>query len=91
MAIFDLILLGALVALLFGLLHANDVIGSNPHRQIKALEELTGPLPARTSFAEKLRLSNLYGLSASGRRRPVWLAALVAIFFLVTLWLSQSP
>ena len=89
MSLFDLLLVGALIAIVFALLRANDVLGNNPHQQVKALEDLVGPFPTKMSFAEKLRLNNLYGISPTNPRRALWLAVVVALFFLAMLWLQQ--
>lgn len=89
MSLFELIIVGALIAIVFALLHANDVLGSNPQQQVKALEDLTRPFPTKMSFAEKLRLNNLYGISTSSPRRARWLAVLVVLLFLFMLWLQQ--
>jgi len=89
MSLFDLLLVGALIAFVFALLRANDVLGNNPHQQVKALEDLVGPFSTKMSFAEKLRLSNLYGISPTNPRRARWLAVVVALFFLAMLWLQQ--
>jgi len=89
MSLFDLIVCGALIAIVFALLRANDVLGNNPHQQVKALEDLTGPFPAKMSFSEKLRLNNLYGISPTNPRRTWWLAAAVVVSFLVLLSLQQ--
>lgn len=69
MSLFDLIIGGALIAIVFALIRANDVLGNNPHQQVKALEDLVGPFPTKMSFAEKLRLNNLYGISPTNPRR----------------------
>lgn len=89
MSLFDLLLVGALIAIVFALLRANDVLGNNPHRQVKALEDLVGPFPTKMSFAEKLRLNTLYGISPTNPRRARWLVVVVALFFLAMLWLQQ--
>lgn len=89
MSLFDLLLVGALIAFVFALFRANDVLGNNPHQQVKALEDLVGPFPAKMSFAEKLRLNNLYGISPTNPGRVRWLAVVVALFFLAMLWLQQ--
>lgn len=89
MSLFDLILVGALIAIVFALLRASDVLGNNPHQQVKALEDLVGPFSAKISFAEKLRLNNMYGISPTNPRRTRWLAVVVALFFLAMLWLQR--
>lgn len=47
MSFFDLIVVGALIAIVFALLRANDVLGNNPYQQVKALKDLTGPFPKK--------------------------------------------
>lgn len=89
MSLSDLLLVGALIAIVFVLLRANDVLGKNPHQQVKALEDWVGPFPTKMSFAEKLRLNNLYGISPTNPRRTWWVAGVVALFFLAMLWLQQ--
>lgn len=89
MSLFDLLLVGALIAIVFALLRANDVLGNNPHQQVNALEDLVGQFPTKMSFAEKLRLNNLYGISPANPRRARWLAVVVAFFFFAILWLQQ--
>lgn len=89
MSLFDLIIVGALIAIVFALIRANDVLGNNPHQQVKALEDLVGPFPTKMSFAEKLRLNNFFGITPTNPRRARWLAVVITLFFLAMLWLQQ--
>lgn len=89
MSLFDLIVVGVVIVIVFALLRANDVLGNNPHQQVKALEDLTGPFTVKTSFAERLRLNSLYGISPTNPRRAWWLAVAVVLFLLVLLLIQQ--
>jgi hypothetical protein len=71
--------------LLVALLNANGVLGRNPYQQLKAHENLFGRLPPNMSFAEKLRLIGLFGLSPNNPGSTWLLAVAVAVLFLVIL------
>jgi hypothetical protein len=83
----DILIVGVFVALLVALLNANGVLGRNPYQQLKAHEDLVGRLPENTSFAEKLRLVGLFGLSPNNLGRTWLLAVAVVAIFLVILFL----
>lgn len=89
MSLFDLLIIGALIAFVVALLHANNVLGNNPHQQVKAHEDLVGNFPTKMSFAEKLRLINMFGISPANPRRTWWVAAVVAAFIFALSWLRQ--
>ncbi|MFA6244637.1 MAG: hypothetical protein WC655_27080 [Candidatus Hydrogenedentales bacterium] len=87
MSFTDILIVGALVALLVALLRANGVLGRNPYQQLTAHEDLVGRLPQNMSFAERLRLVGLFGLSPNNPGRTWLLAVAVMAIFLVVLWL----
>lgn len=87
MSLFDLLLVGALIAIVFALLRTNEVLGNNPYQQVKTIEDLVGPFPTKMSFAEKLGFNNLYSIS-SRPRQARWIVV-VTLFFFTMLWLQQ--
>ena len=85
MSITDILIVCAFVVLLIALLNANRVLGRNPYQQLKAHEDLFGRLPEDMSFAEKLRLVGLFGLSPNNPGRTWLLAIVVVVFFFFVL------
>lgn len=88
MSITDILIVGAFVVLLVALLNANRVLARNPYQQLKAHEDLVGRLPENMSFAEKLRLIRLFGLSPNNPGRMWILAAAVVVFFFIVFFQS---
>lgn len=88
MSVFDWLIVAILVVLLVMLLHASDVLGNNPYRQIRDHEDLTGRFPSRMSFAEKVRWVNMFGISPTNPRRTPILALAIAALFVLLLWLQ---
>lgn len=85
MSFTDVLIVGVLVILLVALLNANSLLGRNPYQHLKAHEDLFGRFPEHMSFAEKLKLVGLFGLSPNNPGRTWLLAVAVAIIFLVIL------
>jgi hypothetical protein len=90
MALTDILIVGTLVVFLIALLRASETLGKNPHRQIKAHEDLGVSLPPNMSHDERLRLINLYGVSSSSRSRA-WLLVLAVVGLLVAMLWFHSP
>ncbi|MDO8768505.1 MAG: hypothetical protein Q7K57_07370 [Burkholderiaceae bacterium] len=88
MSIIDLLILGAFVALLIGLLRANSILGRNPQERIKQHESQLGQFPPNTNLSDKIRLINLFGIAPTDPNRVWVLIAVVIAFFFLQLWLS---
>jgi membrane protein implicated in regulation of membrane protease activity len=88
MSLLDVAMVAVLAVFLLLLIRAAYVLGRNPHQQIREHENLAGHrFPAHVSFAERVRLINLRGLSPTNPAR-IWVyIAIMGIGFVVLLWL----
>ena len=84
----DILIVGALVVFVAILLRASAVLSKSTYQQLKAHEDLAGPLPNNLSAAEKLRQINVFGVSPTNPLRPWFLVLVVVVFCLLVVWLA---
>ena len=71
MAVLDAAIVVVLARLVIALIRAANVLGANPHQQLKAHEDLAGRMPPEMSFLQKLDLIDRFGISPT-RPSRIW-------------------
>jgi hypothetical protein len=85
MAVLDIAIVVVLVVLVIALVHAANVLSANPHQQVKAHEDLAGPMPSDMTFLQKLDLIDRFGISPTrpSRIRPLIVSLCAVLALLV--------
>ena len=71
MAGLDIAIVVVLVVLVIALIRAANLLSANPYQQMKAHEDLAGPMPSVMTFLQKRELMDRFGISPN-RPRRIW-------------------